>query len=1606
MTAYVYEYDLDEGQKTKAQPPPRPTKPNQAQGPNTENLGVPEPPSFGEIGCLSQVFRTAANPTGVTASQFFPPTQREVKRKTLPVQNFRCAPNIQVGDTAEDLSFLTQPSSLPQTQLFDPSGNSSSQSRCSQQDRSYLPKKTKSNLPSHNRPGVQGEKKQKLVVQPARFTRPLFRPSEPPPDDTSPEIEIVPSPPPSPTRYGSSQVGRYNPQEDLFPTQSQPAGTPATFNRDSVYTPQPLALPGVTPGGNHVKINNLRSVDEIPSAFRSIFFFPYFNIVQSKVFDDVFYRDKSLVVCAPTGSGKTVMFELAIIRILIKMQAEGLPNNFKVVYMAPMKALCSERCEDWKNKFEPLGLKCMELTGDTEIDDWFELQNVNIIMTTPEKWDSMTRKWRDNKSLVQQVKLFLVDEIHMLHDDTRGATMEAVVSRMKTVQAAFDRSSSGLLQMRFVAVSATVPNVQDIAEWLGTKDVPAEYYRMDDSYRPVKLRKVVLGYPCSENQTDFKFDLSLNYKLATVIQTYSDQKPTLVFCATRKGVQQAAGTLVKDARFIMNSAHKEKLVKYSGRMRDSKLRDLVLFGVGYHHAGLDIADRKLMEEIFLNGELPVLLSTSTLAMGVNLPAHLVIVKSTQHYVMGMYQEYSETQILQMIGRAGRPQFDTSATAVIMTRNMTKERYGDLLNGTQLIESSLHKHLIEHVNAEVVLHTITDVSVAVEWLRSTFLHIRVMKNPKHYGIDVGLTSDEVEKQLQDFCMKSLKSLSEAGMIALDEEDQFDVKPTENGRQMARYCVPYETMKDFVQITGTETLKEMMTLVSSCKSYDVTLRTNEKRTLNTMNKDKNRITIRFPMEGKIKTSQMKVNCLLQAQLGCLSVQDFGLAQDTIKIFRVGTRLSRCLVEILWNRNDLKVLLNALFLSKSFKSRIWENSKYVSRQLDGIGPQISNALVNAGVITFQKLEETNPREIEMIVNRHPPFGNNVRDSVAGLPKYEVMVEQSSNYSSQSAYVTVSVRIANTDMMKKNTAGPTHSCALVIGDSDNRIIHKVRLSDSFLNKIGTWSKRINIQRASKGDELSINYISQEWVGLDVQSTYTPCYIGLGGNKYESSWSDHNTKHEPATPKAPAKKTTQESQRPCNHRCFNKAFCGHDCCKLGIMGQQKDRTANATPAATTSKPALLKTPKSNPVNSCLSEMKNRMGSVPATPNLRLKPGAGSVPSSVKLGDFAYTPQPKMALRNSTPAIGVPQETPGLSSGGWEELDIYHQKRTFERDYSPEYQNDSPEYQTGDPITDAMARTGFGNYESSYFDDIGDETEMMQVADAADGPDWEGDFLPDPGLSISCGQGLQGPSSQQVQCKPQGIVLHPQRPKNQTDSLSRRQSAAQPQWSSFSQLETSKNSSSYPPKSDWNTNRGNKCSPITISDDDFEEDQLPTFQKPRPRLGQVFAWSKSKNYIKQQFPHPKQNDSGNSKEAPVLAHRSCQESSGAKEQLPYPKHSLSGNHSNEPMGPSLQRRDHPDTYLKRPAAKPSMSFISAKRMYDQAAMGAPGGVENTKFSCFSGSSDDDDDDLLANHLSSHEGNVTMPSPPQQPYAFKESTGDAEDLDDAENTFSGIFADIF
>ncbi len=210
------------------------------------------------------------------------------------------------------------------------------------------------------------------------------------------------------------------------------------------------------------------------------------------------FQDLNVVVSAPTGSGKTVLFELAICKLL-----HGNPTpGSKIIYMSPTKALCAERAKDWNQKFKCLGIKCAELTGDTDSADLSHIKESDIIITTPEKWDSISRRWQDSKRLVLMVRLFLIDEVHMLKEK-RGATLEVVVSRMKQIGT----------NIRFIALSATVPNIKDIAQWIGrsSRDTlqSATVLQYGEEYRPVKIEKFVYGFSQGEKMNDFSFDAFL-----------------------------------------------------------------------------------------------------------------------------------------------------------------------------------------------------------------------------------------------------------------------------------------------------------------------------------------------------------------------------------------------------------------------------------------------------------------------------------------------------------------------------------------------------------------------------------------------------------------------------------------------------------------------------------------------------------------------------------------------------------------------------------------------------------------------------------------------------------------------------------------------------------------------------------------------------------------------------------------------------------------------------------------------------------------------------------------------------------------------------------------
>ncbi|KAI7734384.1 hypothetical protein M8C21_024537 [Ambrosia artemisiifolia] len=767
---------------------------------------------------------------------------------------------------------------------------------------------------------------------------------------------------------------------------------------------------------------SLKSVSDLPDPFRSTFTFRYFNSLQSECFSACFHSDINMVISAPTGSGKTVLFELCILRLLSKFfSPEGkfvhTKGTLKTIYISPSKALVQEKLRSWNQKLGSWGINCLELTGDNESYNIRNIQEADIVLTTPEKFDSVTRFGIKDGGLsfFSDISLVLIDEVHLLNDP-RGAALEAVVSRIKMIGRSPQMKTSPLAHVRFLAVSATIPNIDDLAEWLM---VPTQgIKRFGEEMRPVKLttkflavllfgiylmlKFLLAGYTPAKN--DFLFEKRLQNYLFDLLMQYSSRKSALVFCSTRKGAQEAAQVLSQTAMthgysnpFIKSREQQERLREASLSCGDKQMQSYILYGgkFGYHNGGLSPKDRSLIEGLFLNGDLQVLCTTNTLAHGINLPAHTVIIKSTQYYnkEKGIYTEYDRSMILQMCGRAGRPPFDDTGTVIIMTRKETAHLYENLLGGCELVESQLLPCVTEHLAAEIVQLTVPDITRAIEWMKCSYLYVRMKKNPQNYAIKKGLYGTHIEKHMQEVCVQKVNELSDYQMIWTDE-DGFVLKPLEPGRLMTKYYLKFDTMKHIMKAPLNCSIEDALHIV--CRAEEISWL---------------HITVSH-------------------------------IQDMNSVCSNGCRIAKCMKEYFIYKKNYKGALNSILLAKSLHQKLWDDSPYLLKQLSGIGMVTAKALQSMGVKTFDSLSEADPRKIEMVTGRKFPFGNHIKESLLSLPpKVDMKVEEITcpNYGKSKLAVTLT-RLSQSPQTKRHYAD-----MLVAIEEDNLIVfhEKIRVEE-----------------------------------------------------------------------------------------------------------------------------------------------------------------------------------------------------------------------------------------------------------------------------------------------------------------------------------------------------------------------------------------------------------------------------------------------------------------------------------------------------------------------------------------------------------------------------------
>lgn len=387
---------------------------------------------------------------------------------------------------------------------------------------------------------------------------------------------------------------------------------------------------------------------------------------------------KSVVVCAPTGAGKTCIAEHAILR--------ALEEGSRLFYTTPLKALSNQKFYDFGRKYGEgnVGL----LTGDTSIN-----REAPVVVMTTEVYRNMlyNTNFGSAKDNLRDVKYVVLDEVHYMNDEQRGTVWEeSIIYSPSTVQ--------------IIALSATVANSKSLTEWINGvhgktehvytdfRPVPLKYFYFDSS-RPTEI--MTLLTPDGRLNRKIKPEKKLNYharlhnkknNVKDVIEVLhkKDMLPAIFFTFSRKKCDENMEKC-SDLNLITPNEAKQIREEISGFLKEhsylenNKNMDYLYNGVASHHAGLLPAWKLLIERLFQKGLIKVVFATETLAAGINMPARTTVISAISKRTDSGHRMLTANEFLQMSGRAGRRGMDKIGYVVVMgTQFQTPEEVADLV----------------------------------------------------------------------------------------------------------------------------------------------------------------------------------------------------------------------------------------------------------------------------------------------------------------------------------------------------------------------------------------------------------------------------------------------------------------------------------------------------------------------------------------------------------------------------------------------------------------------------------------------------------------------------------------------------------------------------------------------------------------------------------------------------------------------------------------------------------------------------------------------------------------------------------------------------------------
>lgn len=516
--------------------------------------------------------------------------------------------------------------------------------------------------------------------------------------------------------------------------------------------------------------------------------YPYieeFNPAQKAVIESGYLDDdENYIISIPTASGKTVLGVLAALKTVL--------NGGKAVYAAPLLSIQNEKVKEFKN-FEKHGIKVGRHPSSSDL-------SVMVF----ESFDALTRFSWDT---LRDVDTLIVDEFHMIGEYSRGPTLESAITRAKIINP----------NIRIIALSATLQNIDEIEEWLESKTVTHDY-------RPVPLNKEVLD--CEMFELKNKNDVIVKI----IEKSIEDNSQALSFVSTRRFTESLSTYVAKKINKKLTKEQKEKFKEVADKLLEVpkkkgslptttclKLAESAEKGVVFHHAGLFNEQKEIIEDEFRAGNILMIAATPSLMYGVNLPSKSVVIRDYTRWTSNGPANIPVFDYEQMSGRAGRPQYDSEGNSYLIAKTMDeaydlKERYveGEVEPTTSKLVDNKDA-IFKQIIAQIASGLSKNIDELSDFFEKTLYGYQMKNNPSM----AAFASDSIKWEIE----AALEFLLQNGIVRATPEG---LKTTDFGNLISKSNYSVETavkIKEYVSDINELNPYEM--IYALCETPDMPL-----------------------------------------------------------------------------------------------------------------------------------------------------------------------------------------------------------------------------------------------------------------------------------------------------------------------------------------------------------------------------------------------------------------------------------------------------------------------------------------------------------------------------------------------------------------------------------------------------------------------------------------------------------------------------------------------------------------------------------------------------------------------------------------------------------------